>query len=435
MTDTVPPAIVAPMTLILRGTIWYIKRRVPQRFALVEPRPSVWISLKTDSRSEADRRAEAAWKEALAGWEAALVVATGDGESRYIAAQTVAKQRGFTFLPVEQVAALPIDDMVQRIEATLNPAGDKIEPHLAAGILGTAQKPKITLSKALETYWQYSGDKIRGKSADQVRRWENPRKKAFANLIAVIGDKHLDQITGDDMLQFSDWWWDKITREDLTPNSGNKDFTHIGSTLRLVVKKKRLGLILPLDGLRFAEGEKGTRAPFGEDWIRDRIMAPGALAGLNTEARCIVLGMINTGYRPSEAQGLSKDHIRLDANVPHISIEPDGRTLKTAASRRIIPLAGISLEAFRACPDGFPRYRNKPGLSDTVNKFLRENGLLPSKKHTLYGLRHSFEDRLLDRDVDERIRRDLRGHALARERYGKGASLEKLAEVVQSVAL
>ena len=99
MTDTVPPAIVAPMTLILRGTIWYIKRRVPQRFALVEPRPSVWISLKTDSRSEADRRAEAAWKEALAGWEAALVVATGDGESRYIAAQTVAKQRGFTFLP------------------------------------------------------------------------------------------------------------------------------------------------------------------------------------------------------------------------------------------------------------------------------------------------------------------------------------------------
>ena len=423
------------MTLILRGTIWYLKRRVPQRFAPVEPRPSVWISLKTDSRREADRRADAAWSEALAGWEAALVVATGDGESRYIAAQTVAKQRGFTFLPVEQVAALPIEDMVQRIEVSLNQDGTAIEPHLAAGILGTAQKPKINLSKALETYWQYSGDKTRGKSADQIRRWENPCKKAFANLIAIIDDKDLDQITGDEMLQFSDWWWDKITLEGLTPNSGNKDFFHIGSTLRLVVKKKRLGLILPLDGPSFSEGEKGARAPFAEDWIRDKILAPGAMAGLNTEARCLVLGMINTGYRHSEAQGLRKDHIHLDANVPHISIEPEGRTLKTSSSRRIIPLAGVSLEAFRACPEGFHRYRDKAGLSATVNKFLRENGLTPTTGHTFYGLRHSFEDRVLDRDVDERIRRDLMGHALTRERYGKGASLEKLAEVVQFVAM
>jgi integrase len=101
LNGTVHPAIVAPITLILRGTIWYLKRRVPQRFAPVEPRPSVWISLKTDSRREADRRAEEAWREALVCWEAALVVATGDGESRYIAAQTVAKQRRFTFLPVE----------------------------------------------------------------------------------------------------------------------------------------------------------------------------------------------------------------------------------------------------------------------------------------------------------------------------------------------
>ncbi len=237
------------------------------------------------------------------------------------------------------------------------------------------------------------------------------------------------------MLQFSDWWWDKIAREGLTPNSGNKDFSHISSTLRLVVKKKRLGLILPLGGLSFSEGEKGTRAPFAENWIRDKILAPGAMAGLNTEARCLVLGMINTGYRPSEAQGLRKDHIRLDANVPHISIEPEGRTLKTSSSRRTLPLVGISLEAFRACPEGFPRYRDKAGLSATVNKFLRENGLTPTTGHTLYGLRHSFEDRLLDRDVDERIRRDLVGHALTRERYGKGASLEKLAEVVQSVAM
>jgi integrase len=65
---------------------------------------------------------------------------------------------------------------------------------------------------------------------------------------------------------------------------------------------------------------------------------------------------------------------------------------------------------------------------------MRENGLMETPEHTLYGLRHSFEDRMLDRDVDERIRRDLMGHALDRQRYGKGASLEKLREVVRSIA-
>ncbi len=37
--------------------------------------------------------------------------------------------------------------------------------------------------------------------------------------------------------------------------------------------------------------------------------------------------------------------------------------------------------------------------------------------------------------VDDRIRRDLFGHRLSREKYGDGASLEHLAEVVQSFAL
>jgi hypothetical protein len=36
------------------------------------------------------------------------------------------------------------------------------------------------------------------------------------------------------------------------------------------------------------------------DWIREKILAHDALAGLNAEARAIFLGMVNTGYRPGE---------------------------------------------------------------------------------------------------------------------------------------
>jgi integrase len=109
--------------------------------------------------------------------------------------------------------------------------------------------------------------------------------------------------------------------------------------------------------------------------------------------------------------------------------------LKSANARRIIPLFGISLKAFRANPDGFPRYADNPSLSDTVNKFLRENKLLESDKHTMYSLRHSFEDRLLGAGTDERIRRDLMGHRLTRERYGKGADLVQLQRVLQAIAV
>lgn len=149
----------------------------------------------------------------------------------------------------------------------------------------------------------------------------------------------------------------------------------------------------------------------------------------------MLIGMVNTGYRPSEGAALLPEHIHLDCDYPHIEILPVGRTLKSKYSKRIVPLVGSSLEAFKECPDGFPRYRNKPGLSGLVNKFLRNNVELPSEKHTMYCLRHSFEDRLLDRDTDDRIRRDLLGHRLNRERYGEGASLAKLHEVVSAVAL
>jgi len=422
------------MSVIRRDNTFYLKKRVPVRYAGIEPRKLVWISLKTDSEKEARTKVQAVWSEVIAGWDALLAGNSDDAEARYAGAKAIAAARGYRFLPVDRVISLPLDEVMDRIDASMTPAG-RIDPALAGGLLGLTKKPEFTLSKALEAYWAVTGDKIAGKSADQVRRWRNPRIKAFNNLIDVIGDIPINQITADDMLDFRAWWWDKITAEDLTPNSANKDFIHIASTIREINQKKQLGLTLTFSGLTFAEGEKRTRLPFSEEWIRETLLATGALAGLNREARCLLLGMVNTGYRPSEGQGLLASHIRLDVDIPHISIEPVGRTLKNASSRRVIPLAGISLEAFRECPDGFPRYRGSAALSATVNKFLRENNLTETPDHTLYGLRHSFEDRLLDRDVDERIRRDLMGHALTRERYGKGASLEKLAGIIHLIAL
>lgn len=98
-------------------------------------------------------------------------------------------------------------------------------------------------------------------------------------------------------------------------------------------------------------------------------MAPGALDGLNDEARDVIYVVMETGCRPSEIANLSKTRIKLDADIPHIRIEPEGRLLKTEHSGRDIPLVGRALEAMKRHRNGFPRYHDKGStLSATLMK-------------------------------------------------------------------
>lgn len=424
------------MKLLRRGSAFHLRRRVPLRFKEVEPREHVSISLHTDSEKTAKEKAAVVWAEMIDAWEAKLDGATMEGAERLAAAKRLAQRRGRTYYPVEQVAKLPLDELLARVEAIVNRRGD-IDLTEAEALLGGVPVPATGISDALDEFWKIEAIRFRGKSEDQVRRAKNPRIKAITNFVAAVGEKPYLEVTTADLQTFKRWWKQKIIAEGLTANSANKDFTYLTSTLRAVATDAGVLDKIQWDtrGLALPQDEKKPRKPFTTAWISDKLLAPGALAGLNGEARAILLGMINTGYRPSEGAGLTAAQIRLDANVPHICIEPIGRTLKTAASRRVIPLLGVSLEAFRAFPQGFPRYANSPSLTDTINKYLRENGLLESEEHTLYGLRHAFEDRMLAAGIDERIRRDLMGHSLRRERYGEGASLEHMAALLRPLAL
>lgn len=423
------------MNIVRRSRTFHIVRRVPKRYQSVEPRKQVWISLHTDSETVAKQKAPSAWAHMIEGWEARLAGATEDAERRFQAARELAAVRGLRYISADRVAKLPREELLERVEAVTKLNGDAAQIE-ARAVLGGAREPGIKISRALELYWTLARQDTLGKSEDQVRRCEHPRKRAIINLIDAIGDKELSEITPDDMLDFREMWMDRIEAGDAQPDTANKDFQHIGSILKTVVKMKRLGIVLPLDGLSFKADKDRKKPPFSVEWIKSKLLAPGALDGLNTEARCIILGMVNTGYRPGEGAGLLRNHIRLDDYVPHISIEPEGRQLKNKVSQRVIPLVGVSLDAFRECPNGFPRYQaSSATLSGSVNSFLRENGLLESEAHTLYSLRHAFEDRMLAAGIDERIRRDLFGHSLGRPRYGDGATLAHKRDELQRMAL
>lgn len=418
----------------LRGKSYQLYKRVPKRYADIESRTFVWLSLHTDSPTVAGSKADGAWSQMIEAWEARLAGDTADADKRIEAAKELAAVRGFRYLDAGKVADLPSEDFLNRYDAVplRDGAPDRIE---AAAVLGSKPAVGIKVTDALNSYWTLAADKMLGKSDDQRRRWKNPRIKAVKNFVDVVGDKAISEITADDMLDFRLWWFERI-EGGLSTNAANKDLIHLGDVLKTVNRMKRLNLALPVSGLNFKKGEAQPRPPFSAGWIKDKLLAPGALDGLNDQAKAVLLAMVNTGARPSELAALTPACIRLDHDVPHISIEAVGRQLKTSNAKRVIPLLGISLEAMKGFPEGFPRYRGSSAtLSGTINKYLRDNGLLETDQHSLYGLRHSFEDRLLAVGVDERIRRDLFGHALKRERYGAGASLTHLRDVVQPAAL
>lgn len=421
------------MQITLRGQSYYLRKRVPRRFSRVEERDMIFMSLHTDSKDIAEMKARKVWADMIEAWEAKMDGDDPEAFQRMEAARNLAAKRGYRFLTAEKVAKLPIGEILDRVEAVIAPSG-RVDVIEAEALLGGARPPLLTVSRALDRYWTVAKVKTRGKTKDQIRRWGNPRKKAVANFIEAIGDLPLEDISTRDLFQFREWWVEKMAEENLSANSANKDFVHLTSMIRDVARSEEIPLSFDTKGLAIEDRDRNTRPPFSVEWITTRLLAPGALDGLNDQARAILHIMVNTGARPSEIAALQPQNIVLDSPVPHLSIDGAGRQLKTRNARRKIPLLGVSLDAARAHPDGFPRYFDNPSLSDTVNKFLRENGLLETPAHSFYGLRHSFESRMLKADFPERLKAELMGHKLFREKYG-ALDLAHVRDWLQRIAI
>jgi integrase len=227
-----------------------------------------------------------------------------------------------------------------------------------------------------------------------------------------------------------DWWSRRVNPTDgskpLHANSANKDFTN----LRILFEKfwsyqgdeTREN---PFRNLRFKNVVYKDIPPFSPDWIESKILEPHTFDSLNDEARCIIYALIETGCRPSEIANLQPEHIVLDHEIPHLQIRPTAkRQLKSKSANRDIPLLGVSLQAMRQFPNGFPRYREKANsLSATLSKAFRSKDLFPTEDHRIYSFRHSFEKRMLEAGLDYGLRCKLIGHYNNRPDYGDGGSL------------
>lgn len=132
-----------------------------------------------------------------------------------------------------------------------------------------------------------------------------------------------------------------------------------------------------------------------------------------------------TGARIAEVTGLRVEDMDVASEFPHIRIEANAvRSLKTDASRRVVPLVGDALkaaqEALEMHREGtlsghmpFPAYgrkRDSDAASAALMKHIRN--VTQEPKHVVHSLRHNMKDRLVLAEVSALDQNLILGHAV-----------------------
>lgn len=396
-------------------------------------------ALHTDSRAEAICKAVQVEAERLAEWEA---LAAGEGtaaRAHFAAARQLAAAKGFSYVPIDRLAAGDLDEIKTRLDALFDASGALVASRAAAeAITGTVPEVSPTLSEVLTEYFDLTKTRHLQKSERQLHRWKLPRERAVKNFTAVLAhDPQIAAITRADALEFRKWWSERV-EGGMAVGSANKDFGHLSEIIGTWAQLTDTAIQNPFARLRLDGRDEGAIPAFSREWVLSRLLADGALAGLNPQARDVLLMMINTGLRPSEITDAPAEDFEVSAEIPFFRVAPHGRELKVQHTRRDIPLLGVSLAAAKrlAVLGGVPRYRHNAGSwLAAVNKYLRGNGLMETPKHVAYSLRHYVENALLAAGVDDRIRADILGHKYHRPNYGDGGYLAGRREALERIAL
>ncbi|MDO6430906.1 hypothetical protein Q4E93_09930 [Flavitalea sp. BT771] len=407
-------------------------RRVPKFIKAFDKRRFIKVALNTDSRDVALTKARMMNAEIESYWKKLIEEKETHSATRFHQTIQFAKHLGFTYIPHNDlIQNKPIEELTERLSKIEKAAFD--EKHVEA-LWGGVPVPEMHLSEVLDVFWGYTKNRIIKKDEREVRKWKNPRKKAMKNFIHVVGDKKVHHLVRDDAIVFRDWWIGRIEREDYVGATANKDFGHVEDILETVCENRKIDLDIPrmFKKIKLDKKDSRKRPPFATDHIVKTLLVAECLNELDVQERDFLFAMAETGARDKELLLLEEEHIVLDHVVPHISIVDS----KTAYSTRKIPLVGYALDAFNANPKGFTRYFNKTDeLSTSLNKFLRANKLFPTEMHSVYSLRHSFQDRILRVDAPDRVQAELMGHKFNRPAYGDGPTLEHKLEWLTKIQL
>ena len=323
-----------------KGNVFYFRRKIPSDLRCHYNRPVFVQSLRTTSPQSAER--------------AAAVLS----------------------------ARLDEQWLILRLKHNLTPASN-----LLVKAKVTSELP--LLSELLETYLKTKG---RGK-ADLF--FVNARRNV-GYVVSAIGDQSIDLYSKTDAVNFRDW----LINKGLQSSSIHRVFSSVRAIINFSINEYGYSFSNPFAGVYIANDEEK---------VKRRSLTSGELQLLSLscraeddELRHLFGLLVNTGMRLGEATGLHTSELFLDVDYPYLQVKPNSaRRLKTNNSKRIVPLAGISLWAAKRVKEQnsgycFPHYTtdgkcNANSASAALGKWLKnqcESGA------TIHGIRHAFRDRL-----------------------------------------
>lgn len=155
--------------------------------------------------------------------------------------------------------------------------------------------------------------------------------------------------------------------------------------------------------------------------------------------------LVDTGTRCGEVGGILLDDIRLDHKFPHMVYKAaNNRSVKTAASTRVMPLVGLSLEVAKSIKDNaevgqvyaFPQW-SKSGEFNHTSCNNAVNALLQTRfsGFSTHCFRHTMTDRLKEANVRGELIRAICGWAGQGmdDYYGQTDRLEVLSGALEQV--
>ena len=291
----------------------------------------------------------------------------------------------------------------------------------------TSSAPK--LSDALDTYCRLKG-------AGRTKQFFSAAKRNVGSVIEKLGDRPVDTYSSSDAASYRDW----LLEQELTPSSIKRMFGTIRAVFTLTIRENGLGCQNPFARTYLAPVNEVKRASISTEDIK-RVQK--ICLDMADERRLLVALISDTGMRLSEALGLIWDDICLDHKYPHISLLPHPwRPLKTAGSKRLIPLVGAAYEAVkimhrqRTTPFLFNSYTDANGCngnscSAALNKWLKCH--VPNT--VIHSFRHSFRDRLRNAGVQSEMIDQLGGwsNQSVGQGYGEGYSLSILKKYLSQI--
>ena len=372
-----------------RSGIYYYTRRIPCQLQQKYNRDRLYVSLRTRSRRKAMAASERLSNELETIWS--QIRAEG------IVSKVSSGVRLFTQNSLQSRSARLDNDEVSAL------------PYI---------------SVALETYLDLKG-------RDRSPSFESSVRRSVSYLIEELGDKRIDKYARSEALTFRD----ALLQRQLSISSVKRNFTNINAVVGLVCKELGHPDSATFRGLFFKETSECAKRlavpPKQLQQLQIQCMKT------DDELRWLLAMISDTGVRLSEAIGLSTNDIKLHGTVPDLVLQPHPwRRLKTAGSRRKVPLVGSALWAAHriianhSSSFAFPRFCNDKSLksnsvSANLNKWLK---LKIGDEYVIHSLRHSFRDRLRAVDCPTEVADALGGWSVKTvgQSYGEGYNLETL---------